>query len=188
MRIDFYRSKELNVSIDYTAIRKKKNELDEKIREHSQKIRGVVRELLSSYHSSLELPDSSWLDLQGARHPYTSIFQGESGENAVLAEVSPYTMGLNQYYKAEFYLDTVVDDSPRGGAAIRQRLAVYEIDGQIKVKVSDSSTGTSSASRSFIVNPGKAESFFEVCEYLKDNVLMGICDKNLNRETDKSPY
>lgn len=171
------------MSVIFKNIKDRKLELDKAIESHSMMIKGYVSGFLEAYISSLNLPKRTWRDIEGNDRPYVTILQGDHDDNAFegeIKEVSPFALKLDYQYKARFFIDTVIDDSPRGGSYVRQKVSIFKIDGLFFVSIIYD--GYEENDR-YQITGNAITAYDAVCEKLKDNVLMSIKDDNLNIST-----
>ncbi len=158
------------MTITYEDIKNKRKQLDDKRSAHVARVVEGIRGLRDAYISSLKLPSKTWMDINGNERQYV-VLRNRDG-----FELQPHTIPLNEDYKASFIISTVVDDTPRGGGAIAVPISVFIIDGKLSVEVNEP---TSWEFYSSYIAEGEQGAFDEVCEKIKDAVLMSIVDHGL---------
>lgn len=169
--------------VTYEDIRKRRLDLDSQITNRSDSIRRAVKTLVDAYIDSLKLPAPAWRSLDGAEMPYVRVLVVDDNQDgSPLVEVHPLKMSLTENYHAHFWLETVVDDSPRGGDAVKVNLDIYDDEGQVKAVVSMEDNRY----RPHLKDPltlsldGKTFNTEDICNVLKDCVLMSITDPGLD--------
>ncbi|HBN7019238.1 TPA: hypothetical protein PJF92_000116 [Escherichia coli] len=158
------------MTITYEDIKNKRKQLDDKRSAHVARVVDGIRGLRDSYISSLELPSKTWMDINGKERQYVLL------RNSDGYELQPHTIPLNEDYKASFIISTVVDDTPRGGGEVYVPVVVFIIDDKLKVEVNEPASWEF---HSCFVAEGEQGAFDEVCEKIKDAVLMSIADHGL---------
>ncbi|MBD8128957.1 hypothetical protein [Pantoea agglomerans] len=169
--------------VTYEDMKKKRLELEEKVNARRNTIRTIVVQLRDAYIESLSLPATSWKRIDGAEMPYVRLCvrnrDNEGFETQEYTEVNPLNMPLTDDYHADFWLSTVIDDTPRGGTEVFVNVDIFEKDGAPKVVLRED--GYQPRPPINLIRDGNSYLCDDICKAIKDIVLMSIVDPGLNR-------
>ncbi|MGC6230564.1 hypothetical protein VU677_07350 [Hafnia paralvei] len=172
MMAPFSKLGRINIVITYNDIKAKREATKEAQKAYVQKLRDVAKKLIDTYTQSLELPNESWRNLNGDKHPYVYIQSGGF-------DCLPENVGVDPYKGASFDLYTVTDDNPREPQTEKVTVSINVIDGE-KIEV------VVTGSRIEAFTPVDSdEKINEVCEFIKDNIIMSMNDVSFGISTPK---
>ncbi|EGE65431.1 hypothetical protein NKK66_RS25745 [Escherichia coli] len=158
--------KRIDTVVTYADIRAKRAEILKAKQEYIQRLRDTATRLVNAYESSLALPELQWRDIEGELHPYVYIcFNGFS--------VRPEDLQVDLRDGVAFKLYTVVDDNPRQSASMEVGVKIVLLDGD---NLTISVNGYGDRTFSHVDTDAKIN---EVCEFIKDSILMSMNDVNL---------
>ncbi|EIE3257210.1 hypothetical protein LDH75_004727 [Escherichia coli] len=149
--------------VTYADIRAKQAEILKAEQEYIQRLRDTAKRLVSVYEGSLELPASQWRDINGKERPYVYIsWRGHVNK--------PEDLRVELQDGVEFDLCTVIDDNPRQSASVKVAVKIVLLDGD---NITISVDGYQARTFSHVDSYAK---FNEVCEFIKDSILMSMND------------
>ncbi|ANO77477.1 hypothetical protein CHS42_003106 [Escherichia coli] len=158
--------KRIDTVVTYADIRAKRAEILKAKQEYIQRLRDTATRLVNAYESSLALPELQWRDIEGELHPYVYIcLNGFS--------VRPEDLQVDLRDGVAFNLYTVVDDNPRQSASVEVGVKIVLLDGD---NLTISVNGYGDRTFSHVDTDAKIN---EVCEFIKDSILMSMNDVNL---------
>lgn len=153
----------IDIVITYSDIKAKRDEVKASRNAYVQKIRSMAKKLMDAYLQSLQLPSEQWCDINGDKHPYAYIMDGGFMKR-------PEGLGVDLHKGASFELFTVTDDDLRDPQAEKVHVSINIIDDEVfEIAV----TGY----KAEVFTPVNSdEKIKEICEFIKDSVLMSIND------------
>ncbi|WP_370559414.1 site-specific integrase [Edwardsiella tarda] len=161
------------MSITYADIAKKYIELNMKWRERNDFLQKCACSLANEFNASLELPDSSWVDENGARHSYVQL--GVLNEKGCFEKKSVIAIKLDNDFTLTFTLSIMIDISQYGG--MRPYLVTISlkiIDGQLFVDIGKG------RKQVIVSSPREEGAYVEACEAIKELIIDGLTEPRLD--------
>jgi len=164
---------EKRMSITYADIKRKCNELEMKRETRLDFLRRCANTLANEFKASLELPATTWRDASGVEHPYVRM--GDINDKGDFDRKPTPGFRLDDNLALTFMLSTVIDDSPfTGGPHYLVTVSLKVIDGRLVV---DLGRGKKQV---IVSSPEEDGAYMEVCEAIKQLILMGFTDPRLD--------
>jgi len=160
------------MSITYEDIRKQRYKLDELYSKRQRKLQDLAHKLVREYKDSLSLPSDVWTDSKGVERPYVTV--GTVNDKGNYQQGSVNTAKLDEDYKINFVISTVIDDSPfDGGQHYLLSISMSYRDGDLIV-------GVANEMKKIIVSSPESElAFAQVCGVMKQVLISALTDPRL---------
>ncbi|EJB8473920.1 hypothetical protein MW376_004073 [Citrobacter freundii] len=167
-------SLEKRMSITYADIQRKSAELEMKRETRQDFLRQCAIALSNEFKKSLSLPSDTWTDANGVDHPYIRI--GDMNDKGVFERRPTAAFKLDDDLALSFMLSTVIDDTPyNGGPYYLVTVKLYVDGGRLVVDIGR-------GKKQVIVSSTDEDgAYFEVCEAIKEIIMMGFTDSRLDR-------
>lgn len=159
--------------ITFKDIQQRYKELQTKFSNRKSELQESARKLVSEYKDSLSLPSDSWIDANKVPHPYVCV--GTFNEKRLFQQMPIAGFDLDNEYRLNFKISTVVDDSEYGGGSHHLvPVSMWKSNGRLNVELAE-------GKKSFLVSdPNDNNAFFEVCRGIKELVVSGVTDSRLD--------
>ena len=158
------------MTVTYEQIRERREELDKEREERIRLIHGTINKLRDTYIESLGLKGANWKTIDGYTRGYVYVSQFNE------RDLSPEDVQFKDYYIADIQIETVIDDTPRGGKSVKVDVDIYVRDDELHIDIGSADDLTRKA---FVIDPENDTQMQKVCDALKDATLMKIVDPGL---------
>lgn len=159
--------------ITFKDIQQRHNELQAKFSHRKSELQESANKLVYEYVDSLSLPSETWIDANKVRRPYVCV--GKINEKGLFQQMPIAGFDLDNEYRLNFKISTVVDDSEYDGGSDRLvSVSMWKSNGRLNVELAG-------GKKSFLVSdPSDNNAFFEVCRGIKELVIAGVTDPSLD--------
>jgi len=159
--------------ITFKDIQQSRKDFLDKYSSRKGELQEAARALVAEYIDSLSLPSEVWLDDNNVPHPYVAV--GYHNEKKLFQQVPVSGFDLDDDYKLNFKISTIVDDSKFGGGPYYVvSVALWKDKGRLFVELENGEEKFS------VEDLNGNRPFFEVCAAIKQLVLLGCCDMRLD--------
>ncbi|MET4859790.1 hypothetical protein [Morganella morganii] len=160
------------MNITYKDIQDRVAKVEEAKAERINRVTLAASTLVEKYIKSLNLESEAWKSIDGAYKPYVTTGKQFDEHSYVSRPVT--SLPLSEGYSLDFDIATVIDDSPRGGEAVRVNVNLWVNSDDVLCARIDGAAGT------YQVIDGDWD---KVCDKIKDHVILAIEDPALKVTT-----